>query len=310
VAGSDAVQAVDRKVKIALDETRLLILGAQILFGFHLNAAFQPGFSKLGQVWWILYTCSFAAIAVGVGLLIAPSMEHRIVEHGRSSGRIIAQTNRLAALALLPLAFSLGADLAIVFAYRFGTIAGVTIGGLATTLALVFWYGAAWAIRKPRKGANNMAEHDTPIDVRVEHMLTEARVLLPGAQALFGFQMAVLLTDAFGDLPPSSKVLHAVALCCIATSIILLMSPAAFHRIAYGGENTETFHRIGSGFVIASVVPLAAGITSDLYVSIARALDSAPLGAAVAGVVGLVLVGLWIVQPLVLRGAHPRRRGR
>ena len=71
-----------------------------------------------------------------------------------------------------------------------------------------------------------MAEHDTPIDVRVEHMLTEARVLLPGAQALFGFQLAVLLTDAFGDLPPSSKVLHAVALCCIATSIILLMGQA------------------------------------------------------------------------------------
>ena len=302
------MQAMDRKVKLALDETRLLILGAQILFGFHLNAAFQPGFSKLGQAWWILYACSFAAIAVGVGLLIAPSMEHRIVEHGRSSGRIIAQTNQLAALALLPLAFSLGADLAIVFAYRFGTIAGVTIGALATTLALVFWYGA-WAIRKPRKGANNMAEQDTPIDVRVEHMLTEARVLLPGAQALFGFQMAVLLTDAFGNLPPSSKVLHAAALCCIALTIILLMSPAAFHRIAYGGENTESFHRIGSGFVIASVVPLAAGITSDLYVSIARALDSAALGAAVAGAVGLVLFGLWIVQPLVLRGAHPRRRG-
>jgi hypothetical protein len=57
------------------------------------------------------------------------------------------------------------------------------------------------------------------------------------------------------------------------------------------------------------VVPLAAGITSDLYVSIARALDSAALGAAVAGAVGLVLLGLWIVQPLVLRGAHPRRGG-
>ena len=34
----------DKKVKTALDETRLLILGAQILFGFHLNAAFQHGF--------------------------------------------------------------------------------------------------------------------------------------------------------------------------------------------------------------------------------------------------------------------------
>ena len=298
-----------RKVKTALDEVRLLILGAQILFGFHLNAAFQPGFSRLGHAWWIVYACSFSAIAVGVGLLIAPSLEHRIVEHGRSSGRIIAQTNRFAGLALLPLAFSLGADLALVLAYRFGTIAGVVVGGLAAMLALLFWYVAEWAIRKPDKGDSDMGEQDTPIDVRVENMLTEARVLLPGAQALFGFQMAVLLTDAFGNLPERSKILHAAALCSIALAIILVMAPAAFHRIAYRGENTETFHRIGSGFVIASVVPLAVGITGDLYVSVARALDSAALGAAAAGAVGLALLGLWILHPLFLRAAHARRRG-
>jgi len=303
------VPTAHRKVKTALDEARLLILGAEILFGFHLNAAFQPGFSKLGHAWWIVYACSFSAMAVGVGLLIAPSLEHRIVEQGRSSGRIIAQTNRFAGLALLPLAFSLGADLALVLAYRFGTIAGVVVGGLAAMLALLFWYVAEWAIRKPDKGDSDMGEQDTPIDVRVENMLTEARVLLPGAQALFGFQMAVLLTDAFGNLPETSKILHAVALCSIALAIILVMAPAAFHRIAYRGENTETFHRIGSGFVIASVVPLAVGITGDLYVSVARALDSAALGAAAAGAVGLALLGLWILQPLFLRASHARRRG-
>jgi hypothetical protein len=303
------VPTAHRKVKTALDETRLLILGAQILFGFHLNAAFQPGFSKLGHAWWIVYACSFSVMALGVGLLIAPSLEHRIVEQGRSSGRIIVQTNQFAGLALLPLAFSLGADLALVLAFRFGTIAGVVIGGLATMLALLFWYGAEWTIQKPDKGDRDMGEQDTPIDVRVENMLTEARVLLPGAQALFGFQMAVLLTDAFGNLPETSKVVHAVALCSIALAVILLMAPAAFHRIAYGGQNTETFHRIGSGFVIASVVPLAVGISGDLYVSVARALDSAALGAAVAGAVGLVLFGLWILQPLLLRAVHARRRG-
>jgi len=37
----------DKRVKTALDETRLLILGAQILFGFHRNAAFQNGFPDL-----------------------------------------------------------------------------------------------------------------------------------------------------------------------------------------------------------------------------------------------------------------------
>ena len=42
IAGTQA-----RRVKTALDETRLLILGAEILFGFHLNGAFQNGFNGL-----------------------------------------------------------------------------------------------------------------------------------------------------------------------------------------------------------------------------------------------------------------------
>jgi hypothetical protein len=37
----------ERRVKTALDETRLPILGAEILFGFHLNGAFQNGFNGL-----------------------------------------------------------------------------------------------------------------------------------------------------------------------------------------------------------------------------------------------------------------------
>ena len=49
----------------------------------------------------VLYACAFSAMVAGVGLLIAPSMEHRIVEHGRSTDRIITQTNLFAGLALL-----------------------------------------------------------------------------------------------------------------------------------------------------------------------------------------------------------------
>ena len=35
----------------------------------------------------------------------------------------------------------------------------------------------------------------TPLRAKVEQMLTEARVLIPGAQALLGFQMAIMLTS-------------------------------------------------------------------------------------------------------------------
>jgi hypothetical protein len=295
--------AGDRRVKTALDETRLLILGAQILLGFHLNAAFQAGFSELDVGARVLYVGAFAAIAIAVGLLIAPSMQHLVVERGKSSQRILSVATWCAGLSLLPIALSLGSDLGIVMSYRFGQTVGLTGGIAATTLGLVFWFGLAWLLRKPvREGA--IMESTTSIDVRVEHMLTEARVLLPGAQALFGFQMAILLTDKFAELPESSKIIHAMALCWIALAIILLMSPAAFHRIAFGGMNSERFYRVGAGFVTASAVPLAIGITSDLYVAITRALESEAAGALIAGMIGSILAVLWFVQPSLIRAAR------
>jgi len=37
---------LDRKVKMALDETRLLVLGIQVLLGFQFQAFFQTGFPR------------------------------------------------------------------------------------------------------------------------------------------------------------------------------------------------------------------------------------------------------------------------
>lgn len=298
------------RVKTALDETRLLILGAQILLGFHLNAAFQPGFSQLSGWAVLLFAAAFSAMSLAMGLLIAPSMQHLLIEQGRSSRRILAATTWFAGLALLPVGFSLGSDLAIVMGYRFGDIVGATTGALAAVTALLLWYGSAWLIRK-RSFEGGVVEEVTPIDVRVDHMLTEARVLLPGAQALFGFQMAILLTDAFGNLPAASKAIHAMALCCIALATILLMCPASFHRIAFDGQNSERFYRIGARFVSTSAVPLAIGITSDLYVALTRALESGFAGAVIAGAVGSTLVVLWFVQPfLILNQGSLHRRTR
>jgi len=38
---------LSKKVKIALDETRMLILGAQILLGFQFRGPFSDGFDQL-----------------------------------------------------------------------------------------------------------------------------------------------------------------------------------------------------------------------------------------------------------------------
>lgn len=291
----------DKKLKIALDETRVLMLGAQILFGFHLRAVFQNRFDELSLVLRVVYVFAFASMAIVIALLIVPSLHHRIIVRGQTSGRVLTAATRFASLALLPFAISLGADVGLVTAYQFGTAVGVELGFAATALALLLWYGVEWTLRKPRDEDDTMPEKHTPIDIRVEDLLTEARVLLPGAQALFGFQLVVLLTESFEKLPQTSKIIHTIALCSVAVSIILLMAPPAFHRITFGGRNSKDFLRIGSALVIASAVPLAAGIAADMYVAVSKAVAASDVGLGVALAVAAMLAILWFIQPVLLR---------
>jgi Family of unknown function (DUF6328) len=72
-------------------------------------------------------------------------------------------------------------------------------------------------------------------------------VILPGSQALLGFQLAIVLTQAFEKLPPALKMVHGAALLFISLSIVLLMAPAAYHRIVYKGEDSEDFIALAVG---------------------------------------------------------------
>ena len=297
---------LQQKLKTALDETRLLILGAQILLGFQLNGMFQDAFEQLAFGARLLDALAFLLMTVTIGLLIAPAMQHRIVEQGEASQRIQEATTTFAAAALLPLGVSLGLDLAIAFQRHYGTLIAAAAGVLVFALAMLFWFGLEWLRKRDNPSEKVMKRDDegTPLHAKVEQMLTEARVLLPGAQALLGFQMAVMLSTSFDKIPAVSKIIHSCSLCCIALTIILLMAPAAFHRISYAGEDSEEFHRLGSGFVIVAALPLAAGITGDLYVAIAKAAESPPIAAVCAGVAAAVLIILWYVQPFLLRTAR------
>jgi hypothetical protein len=53
-----------------------------------------------------------------------------------------------------------------------------------------------------------------------------------------------MLLEAFDKLPASSKYVHMLSLWLMGQSVILLMTPAAYHRIVDRGEDSERFHRV------------------------------------------------------------------
>jgi len=136
-------------------------------------------------------------------------------------------------------------------------------------------------------------------------MPTEA----PGAQALFGFQLTIVLTEALERLLPVPRLLHGVALLCVALSVALLITPAAIHRIVWAGEDSESFLRIGGRITIAALVPLAVGMAADCYVVLSHMIGGSGLAAGIAaGIVLLSVLSLWFAWPLIERSLQSSRR--
>lgn len=298
--------STERKFKTALDETRLLMLGAQILFGFEFNAVFQEGFKELPQSSRMLDGVALLFMALSIGLLIAPSARHRLTENGQITGRLRRSITSFAGWALLPFAGSLGLTLYIVLAKSFGLRIASAAGAFFTALALVFWFGLEFGYRKFALGRStrmngNDPDKPTPLEARIEQMLTESRIIIPGAQALMGFQLIAMLNKSFDELPYLSQIIHALALGADAVALVLLIAPAAFHRLAFHGADTERFFRLGSALVTAALLPLALGISGDIYVALARIAKENAIGAAAATLSLILFLAFWYVQPLMLR---------
>jgi hypothetical protein len=71
---------IAKRVKTALEETRMLILGAQILLGFELSGVFRNGFTDLPLHARLLDGVALLLMVVTVVLIIAPETYHHYVE--------------------------------------------------------------------------------------------------------------------------------------------------------------------------------------------------------------------------------------
>ena len=313
--GSRVVQLKD-KIKTTLSEGRMLILGAQVLLGFQFRSVLEPRFDGLPEHAQYLKLVGLGLMVLAAALLMWPGAYHQIVERGEDTHEIYRFATRVFTVALLPFALGLGADFFIAFEAVFDTAQGVVAGAAAVAVALFFWY-VFEAMRRPQRRARveeekAMSEQDegphggeTETKTKIEQVLTEIRVVLPGAQALLGFQFVTILMESFVRLPDSSQYVHVASLSLIALAVVLMMTPAAYHRLVEQGEQTEHFHRLASRLMLASMVPLALGIAGDFFVVVRKVTDS-EVAAAAAALASLALFyGMWFGYTLY-RKSHGR----
>lgn len=297
------------KVKNALDEARILMLGTQVLLGFQYRAFFEKGFDELPPAARACEIVGVFALLCSVAVLFLPAARHRIVAQGNDSERFHRFTFGVMPWALGPFAVALALDLAVAADRIAGPLAGA-VAAVATAVATFgFWYAHFGHRGKHGHKESEDKVEKTPLNHRIVQCLTEARVVLPGAQALLGFQLAMVLMEPFAGLPQSAKLVHLGSLGLIALATVVLMAPPAYHRIVERGEDTERFHTFASRMVLLAMALLAPGFSAELYVVLVRA--GLPTAAWVAALVSLaVFYAAWFGAMLLLRAKYPQARER
>lgn len=301
-----------QKIKVALDETRMLVLGTQVLISLQFQLAFQHQFEASPDA-------VKRAVVVGLGLLLAAfalllwgPAYHRIVVGGdctRDSHRFMTWAT---CAAMWPLGLTLGLDTCLAFNQLTGPAWGVVAGVATCAVCWSLWHGLSWLgrrtrpqeVSKMRRDERRSGSDETPqLHERVNQALTEARVVLPGAQAMLGFQLVTMFTEAFQALPASSKAVHLASLALIALTVLLLMTPAAYHRIAEAGEDSDRLVKLTGRFVLAAMVPLAAGMAGDLFVVVRKVSHSTSLAATAATLALFCALGMWFGYTCLRRRA-------
>jgi hypothetical protein len=136
------------------------------------------------------------------------------------------------------------------------------------------------------------------------YILEECRMVLPGIQALFGFQLIAVFNQGFDDkLSNGERQLHLAALVLVTLAIALVMAPAALHRRVDPHSVTRRFIDLASRLLLAGMFPLAIGLGIDVYLIATVITRSAAAGLLIALALLAVFAALWLWIP-----ARERRR--
>ena len=130
-----------RQLSEMLQETRVVIAGVQVLFGFLLTVAFQARFKDASSLERNLLLAAILCAAGATICFIAPSAYHRILFEHRDKPHLIAVGNRFLIAGVGLLALSMTLALALVCDFVFGGTAAAVVAGVVAVTFGWFWFG-------------------------------------------------------------------------------------------------------------------------------------------------------------------------
>ncbi|TFW18783.1 DUF6328 family protein [Duganella callida] len=151
---------------------------------------------------------------------------------------------------------------------------------------------------------NGVPDDDQQSDERDDgdfsDMLSEMRILLPGAQMLSAFLIILPFNAGFAQIVHLEKLLFLATFFLSLTSLVLLSAPAIQHRLLRPLKDRAKFKRIATRQIVAGALALAVALVlgTDLVIS---EVFGATVGLIAAALMALLILSAWWLLPLYLK---------
>jgi len=96
-------------------------------------------------------------------------------------------------------------------------------------------------------------------------LIQELRALIPGAEVLFGFLLAIRFTERFEELDNSQRYVYYVTLLSTSAALVLFLATSAHHRLRFRAGDKEFALQKGNRDTIAGTVAAAIAFTGVIY---------------------------------------------
>ena len=135
----DHEERLNRELLELLNELRVALPGAQVLFAFLLTVPFSGRFTMLTDAQRAIYFATFVGTTIATGLFMAPTAYHRIRFRQGDKERMMRTSNSFAIVGIAFLALSITLAVLLITDLLFGWSAAIGVG--VGVLGFLVW---AW----------------------------------------------------------------------------------------------------------------------------------------------------------------------
>ena len=133
-------------------------------------------------------------------------------------------------------------------------------------------------------------------------LLSELRILLPGAQMLTAFLIILPFNGGFAKIVQAEKVVFLLTFFLSMTSLVLLSAPAIQHRVMRPLQDRERFKRVADRIMMAGALSLALAFILGTNLVMSEVFGH--IAGIIAGVLmGSLIICMWWWLPLHLKNS-------